>query len=104
MTLAEVAITLDGKDVSLKCGSEAAKIVNAIAGGMLPAIGRLGALDFDAYVQIVAAGLNKKPRDVEAAVYKTGIVELTKPLITFVEHLTNGGKPVVPVEVKVDET
>jgi hypothetical protein len=97
MSLAEVAIKLDEKDYVLKCNLDAAKRVNAIAGGMMPAIGRLGALDFDAYVHVVAAGLDKKPAEIEVIVYRNGILELTKPLITFVEYLTNGGRV---VEVK----
>jgi hypothetical protein len=94
-SIGEVAITLDDKEVVLKCSLAAAKRVNA-GGGYFHVMARLGAMDHDFYVMVVAAGLDKKPNDVEGAVYKAGLPALTERLITFCEYLANGGKPVMP--------
>lgn len=96
-SVGEVDILLDGKQVTLKSSLAAGKRVNA-GGGYITMLGRLGAMDHDAYVQVVSAGLDKKPSDVDAAVYRTGLPDLTQSLSTFVEYLANGGKPVAPAE------
>lgn len=94
--IGEVAIVLDGKEETLRCSLAAAKAVNAFAGqnGHQGIIARLGMLDFEAYVAVVAYGLDKPARAVEAKVYRTGLVNLTASLVTFVTMLANGGKPI----------
>jgi hypothetical protein len=47
----------------------------------------------DAYVGVVAAGLNKKPAEVEDAVFASGLPDLNEPLSNFVSMLANGGRP-----------
>lgn len=79
---------------TLKCGLAAAKAVNALAGGYNGILHRLGMLDFDAYVAVIAAGLGKKSSEIEAKVYGVGLVNLTASLVTYVTYLGNGGKPV----------
>jgi hypothetical protein len=91
--IGEVTIELNGKAETLRCSLEAAKRVSGGGGGFMNVLGRLGAMDHDFYVMVVSAGLNKKPIDVDDAVYKTGLPNLTQPLATFVEYLTNGGRP-----------
>jgi hypothetical protein len=99
-SIGEVEITLDGKSVTLRCGLAVAKRVNAYAGGsgFQGITARLGMVDFDTYVALIAFALDKKPIDVEGAVYRTGILTLTADLTTFVTYLANGGKPVAAVE------
>ena len=96
----EVEITLDGKEETLRCGLKRAKALNAFAGGNghHGITARLGMLDFDTYVQVVAIGLDRKPVDVEERVYRTGIVNLTADLLTYVTNLANGGKPIKAAE------
>lgn len=91
--MSEVEITIKGRPETLKCSLRAAKTVNAVAGGFQGALARLAAMDQEAYFLIVAAGLNKKPIDVEQAVYETGLPSLTEQLSTYVLLLANGGKP-----------
>jgi hypothetical protein len=98
MAVGEVEITLDGKPATLKSTLAAAKRVNGIAGGYMAVLGRLGTMDHDAYVHVVAAGLDKKPSEVEDDVFRTGLLNLTEPLSTFVEYLVNGGKPAAPAK------
>lgn len=96
--MSDVEITLRGKSETLRCTLKAAKAVNALAGGFQGALARLANMDQEAYFQIVAAGLGKKPMDVEQAVYEAGLTTLTEPLTSFVIMLANGGKPLVAAE------
>lgn len=96
--MSEVEITIKGKSETLRCTLKAAKTVNALAGGFQGALARLAAMDQEAYFQIVAAGLGKKPMDVEQSVYEAGLTTLTEPLTNFVIMLANGGKPLVAAE------
>lgn len=91
--MSEVEITLKGKSETLKCTLKAAKAVNAIAGGFQGALVRLANMEQDSYFLIVAAGLGKKPAEIENAVYETGLTNLTEPLTSYVLLLANGGKP-----------
>lgn len=97
--IGEVDILLDGKEVTLKSTHSAAKRVNG-GGGYIHVLDKLGGMDHDFYVMVVSAGLDKKPSDVDAAVYRTGLPNLTQSLCTFVEYLSNGGKPIAPSEDK----
>jgi hypothetical protein len=49
--------------------------------------------DLDVCAAVVAAGLNKRPNEVEDAVWRAGVTNLAAPLNTFVTYLANGGKP-----------
>lgn len=96
--MSEVEITLKGKSETLRCTLKAAKSVNALAGGFQGALARLANMDQEAYFLIVAAGLGKKPMEIEQAVYEAGLTNLTEPLSNFVMLLANGGKPLAPAE------
>ncbi|GAA0030221.1 hypothetical protein [Bradyrhizobium ottawaense] len=88
-----IDITLGGKTASLNANLAAAKAVNALGTGFQNAIFKIGALDLDTYAGVVAAGLGKKASEVEDAVFQSGLVNLTAPLVEFVTLLANGGKP-----------
>jgi hypothetical protein len=88
----QVEITLNGRTETLVCTLRAARIVNA-GGGFIEVLRKLTAYDMDAYVGVVAAGLNKKPADVEDAVFASGLPDLNEPLSNFVSMLANGGRP-----------
>jgi hypothetical protein len=102
-SIGEVDIILNGKARTLRCSLAAAKVVNAAANGCQGMIARLGMMDLDAYITVVAAGLNQKYKDVEEPVYKTGMPALNGPLIEFVTYLANGGRPIVAAEEKDDD-
>jgi hypothetical protein len=89
----EVDITLDGKVETLKSTPAAARRISGIAGGYVPVLGRIGAFDHNTYVQVVAAGLDKKTGEVEDAVFRTGLLKLVDSLSEYVDYLINGGKP-----------
>lgn len=94
----DVEITLNGKVETLRPTLAAAKRVNA-QGGFAHVVGRIQAADLEAYILVVAAGLNKKTSDkigdvsLEEAVYKTGLPALGAEVVKFVNLLANGGKP-----------
>lgn len=88
-----IEITLNGKAETLRPSLGAAKKVNAM-GGFMHVHSRLQAYDFDVFVMVTSAGLEKKASDVEAAVYKTGLPNLLADLTSFVNLLANGGKPI----------
>lgn len=97
MATGEVEITLNGRKEVLRCSPRAARAVNGL-GSFATAFQRIGAFDFDAYVTVMAAGLGKKPSDIEDAVYQNGMPDLVEPLSEFVSLLMNGGRPRAPAE------
>lgn len=88
----EVAVSLGGRDEVLRPTLRAAREVNNRLGGFVEAFKRLTNFDLEAYCIIVAAGLNKKSNEVEDAVFKAGVANLTEPLAKFVTLLANGGR------------
>lgn len=88
-----VEITLNGNAVTLRPTLAVAKAVNALGGGFQGAIFKIGALDFEMYAGIVAAGIGKKVSEVEDDVFREGLITLTVPLVEFVTLLASGGKP-----------
>lgn len=95
--MSEVEVTLNGKAETLRCTLRAAKRVNS-AGGMSEVVRKLQAFDMDAYVLVIAAALDKRPMDVEEAIYSTGLINLAEPVSTYVMLLANGGRPLAAQE------
>lgn len=87
-----VEITLDDRVVELRPTLGAAKKVSSHFGGFSSAIRAVAGLDFAAATMIVAAGLGKKPDEVEEAVFKAGLDSLVEPLARYVGLLANGGR------------
>lgn len=92
----DVALLLGEKEYFLVPTLRAHKAVNHRFGGFAGAYQRLQVYDFDAFVAIIAAGLNKRdPEDIEKIeheVYENGLQPLNKPLTLFVDALINGGR------------
>ncbi len=99
----EVDIPYAGGVETLKCTLRAAKEVNAHFGDFSEAFRRVRNFDFAALVVVVAAGLGKKPEDVEQAVFNTGMDTLYQPVCEFVPLLSNGGRPPKPLNVEGDK-
>lgn len=76
----------------------AAKAVAAIGGreGITDVFRRLAVWDLDCYVAVVAAGLNKRPSDVEKDVFHAGMDTLAEPLARFVAMIARGGREEPP--------
>ncbi|MDB5617469.1 MAG: hypothetical protein JWQ24_1707 [Tardiphaga sp.] len=90
-----IEIELNGKQKTLVPSLKAAKVVNGQR-GFQTVLSRLSLMDFDAYVEVVAAGLGSRPAEVEDAVWKTGLPNLTEPLSQDVLLLANAGRPLSP--------
>lgn len=88
----EVDITLADELETLRCTLGAIKMVTSHFGSYLECLRRLADMNHDAYVIVVAAGLGKKPKEVEQAVANTGLPNLTGPLSDYIALLTHGGK------------
>lgn len=91
-----VTVTLGGKEETLRPTLRAARIVNGM-GSFTGAYERVRAGDLEAYIIVVAAGLNKKPDEVAQAVYEAGVIDLGQGVAEFVNLLANGGKAAAPV-------
>lgn len=100
--MADVDIKLDGSPVTLRPTLKAARRVSA-AGGFQNVVNRLQSGDIDYYINVVAAGLDKKAADVEEKVFRTGLPALADGLVRFVNLLANGGKPFRPQKLKTVE-
>jgi hypothetical protein len=98
----DVEIKLDGKTETLRCSLKAARQVNAL-GGFSHVATRLQSLDLEYFIRVTAAGLDKKPADIEAAVYATGLPALAGELSKYTDLLANGGKPYRPTKLKTVE-
>lgn len=92
--MSEVEISLGGRAETLRCSLDAAKRINAYGGGggFAAVQSRLIGSDLDTVTFVVAAGLGKKPADVEVAVYENGLAPLIAPLLKFTDRLINGGR------------
>lgn len=92
LSAGEVRFEALGESNVLRCTPRAAKEVNAYFGSFTNAMQRIEAMDFEAFVVVVAAGLKKKRADVEELTYDAGIMKLMKPISNFVVMLANGGR------------
>jgi hypothetical protein len=95
-TSGDVTITLYGELKSaehvLKCGLEPFKKISNAFGGFVPALRALQSYDMTASVAIVAAGLGKTAKEVEADVFRTGLIALVEPLTDYLNALMHGGR------------
>lgn len=99
--LSEVKMILDGESIVLRPTLRAAKEVNAFFGAFSKVYERLATFDLDAFIAMTAIGTGKKPKDVEDAVFRTGLPDLLLPLTQFCTLLANGGR--LPAETKPAE-
>lgn len=96
-----VMIELDGVVRALQCTPAAVMTISKVygAGGVQEAINRIFALDFEAFVVVVNAGLGFKPKTAKEAdeqvarVYAAGMTDLRVPLLDYLGALARGGKP-----------
>jgi hypothetical protein len=96
--IGNVDITLGGETVTLKPSLRAAQQLSRQAGGLTEAIGRVGRLDLDTIVSVIAIGSGKSDRkaDVEAIgekVFADGIASFVEPVALYLVILASGGKP-----------
>lgn len=107
-----VTVKILDEEYTLVPNLRAAKAISSKYGGGLAAVGRIGQMDIDVIVDIIATGLSLTPNGIkkfanetglEEAVFKTGLFELSGPCVKFVHILMNGGKPVGEDAYKDDD-
>ena len=89
-----VEIKLDGETVVLRPSLRAAQAISRQAGGIMAAVEAIGKFNLDVMTQVVALGLGREPKDVADAVWRTGMADLSGPVINYLSILANGGRPV----------
>jgi hypothetical protein len=92
-----VVVTLDGAPVTLRYTLGASKRIDSQFGDFVSAMRRVTNFNFESFPKVVAAGLDKSPQEVEAAVFAAGMDSLLKPLSEYLSWLCNGGREPNPV-------
>lgn len=91
-TPGEFPLKLQGGAQTMRCSLKALRAVNAVFGSLYAAQERIKSSDFAAYCVVVAAALDKEPREIEGDVYATGMLDLNKPICEYLDALANGGR------------
>lgn len=106
--LQTVKIDLNGEEIILKPGMQAARMISRQFNGMQNARTALAQENFDAVAFIIRIGSgmkDKDARDLDEKIYATGLTgELLVGLINYVAMLGNSGKPIVIGEEDEKET
>ena len=91
-----VEIQLNGKTVELKATPDAAIRLSRLYQGISPIMGKLQALDVDAFANVIRYGANlQKKEELDALsddVWNTGLTNLLVDLLEYIGILANGGK------------
>lgn len=88
----DVSIPYDGAQATLKCTLGAAIKICDYFGNFVDAHKRVMALDLNAISVVVAAGLDKEPKDVREHVWAAGLLEIHEPVGRYLNFLANGGR------------
>lgn len=91
--MSDIFLELGGERVALRCTLRAAKEINSFFGSYTAAYRKLIEYDLSAYVAIIAAGIGRKPSEVEKAIFEVGMPDLASSLTEYLNLLCNGGKP-----------
>jgi len=71
--------------------------------GIVGAITRCRNLEMETIVEVLAAGLGRRSRDLPELVYQAGAIKVMPACITFLSNLSNGGRPLREEDEKTDE-
>lgn len=92
-----VDIELDGETVTLKPTLNAIQTISRQSEGIMGAVHKVGAFDFDMIVMVIGLGLNmtdrRAQRDLAEQVFSTGLADLIEPVTRYLSILANGGRP-----------
>lgn len=88
-----VEIELAGETVTLRPSLKAAQAISRLDGGIVGAIERAARFDIDLITACVAHGVGQSVKEVEEAVFTTGLTVLAPPVMEFLSRLANGGRP-----------
>jgi hypothetical protein len=90
-----VKVTLDGADRELVCTIESVLVMNRAYGGMQKMFDQIQAMDIEAMVLVLQAGLGeigaKSTEELIGKVFKTGLINVRPALAQFVLLAASGG-------------
>ena len=89
-----VEIVLDGEKVTLKPSLKAALALSAQPGAIAGAVEAVGNFNLQTMTMVVSLASGRDTEETAEAIYKTGMVDLSPPIVRFLMMLANGGKPV----------
>lgn len=101
----KVALTLGDDTYYLTPTIGATKAIGRELGGLVQALAKVQALDFDAMHTIVKHGLqpdDKLAKRLQGLLFRGGIVRLIQPLTEYLMILSNGGQRPTPEKDKDD--
>lgn len=91
----DVPFTLDGEELFLKPTLHACIQISRLHGNPHETATKVMAMDFDTIVAVVGFGTGRPPAKLlQDKVYRTGLVNLRGPLISFIHIVNNGGRPI----------
>lgn len=89
-----ITVILDGEEVVLKPSLRACMGISKMDSAPLVTANRVGQMDFDACLNVLAYGLGVAPdKRLQEKLYRTGLLDLRSQLIIFIHIVNNGGKP-----------
>lgn len=91
-----VDIELVGKSLALQPTLDVLRLLGKRHGNLGAVLQGIQAMDIDIYVDVVMAGAGMRARDIDTVrqdVYRTGMLNLMKPLLGYVMTLARGGRP-----------
>lgn len=95
----DVIVILNGSEEVLRPTWEAAYKLSQIAGGLYKLQNACGLADMEALALTLSIGMGVKLNDsFRERVYLSGTWGLTLPCQTFIANVSNGGRPLKPVE------
>lgn len=89
----DVSIFIDGEEYFLKPTLKACISLSNSKGGLTELVRRCADLEFSAIEQVIVAGLGKASKDLQELIFKSGLMTLSSPCITYLHIIANGGKP-----------
>lgn len=87
-----VEITLDGETAILRPTLKAAQTLSRRSGGFMELVQEVTKFDLDAITAVVALGLDRQQKDIAEAVWRTGVAEISGPVVEYIGILANGGR------------
>ena len=91
----DITFVLDGEEVTLKPTLRACIGISRMDDSPMATVDKIVRLNFDTITQVLAFGLGIGPgQKLQEQIYRTGVINLTRHAINFVNVVNNGGRPV----------
>ena len=95
------------KTRELNVSLDAFRRVSKVFGGLVPAYNKVTSLDQESFAQILLLGSDLSPSDMEKSqpeyerdLFETGMIDLQRPLLDYLNLLASGGRQAKPPEAE----